>query len=183
MQKSADAIAKGDYNSPVKIETADEVGRLGISLNSLAADLSGHLSELQKVDELRRDFIANVSHELRTPLTIIRGYTEALLVGTINEPTQINKYYSLIKNEALRLERLITDLLDISKLQSGKPFINDVIPLADLVDNVINMTRQKSLGNNINSSFAPRKWQRILDKTRQRLKPNAQLTFKKAGNF
>ena len=150
MQESADAIAKGKYNTSVKIKTTDEVGRLGASINLLAADLSAYIAELKKTDALRRDFIANVSHELRTPLTIIRGYTEALLLGTINEPTQINKYYSLMKNEALRLERLITDLLDISKLQSAKTCINDTIPLADLADNVINMVRQKSMGNDIN---------------------------------
>jgi signal transduction histidine kinase len=145
MQKTASAMAQGDYTTLVKIETSDEVGRLGQALNSLTLNLTSYIAELNKMEKLRRDFVANVSHELRTPLTIIRGYNEALLDGTIDEPAQIKKYYVLMRSEAVRLERLINDLLDLSRLQSAK-VANDKekIPLESLAFSVVHMFKQQA---------------------------------------
>ncbi|MEN6414003.1 MAG: ATP-binding protein [Veillonellales bacterium] len=145
MQETAGAMAHGDYNTLVKVETSDEVGRLGLALNSLARDLSIYIVELNKMEKLRRDFVANVSHELRTPLTIIRGYNEALLDGTINETTQIKKYYCLMRDEAVRMERLINDLLDLSRLQSAKVTADkEKIPLEAVADSVVHILKQQA---------------------------------------
>jgi signal transduction histidine kinase len=145
MQKTASAMTHGNYNTLVKVETNDEVGRLGLALNSLAQDLASYIAELNKMEKLRRDFVANVSHELRTPLTIIRGYNEALLDGTIDEPVQIKKYYRLMRDETVRLERLINDLLDLSRLQSAKGAADkEKIPLAAIADSVVHMLKQQA---------------------------------------
>lgn len=145
MQQTADAMARGEYNNLVKIETRDEVGRLGLSINSLARDLAGYIAELNKMEKLRRDFVANVSHELRTPLTIIRGYNEALLDGTIDDPAQSKKYFCLIRDETVRLERLIKDLLDLSRLQSAKLTADkEKIPLNAVAAGVVQMMQQQA---------------------------------------
>ena len=145
MQETAGAMARGVYNTLVKVETSDEVGRLGLALNSLARDLANYLAELNKMEKLRRDFVANVSHELRTPLTIIRSYNEALLDGTVDNPAQIKKYYCLMRDEAVRLERLINDLLDLSRLQSAKAATDkEKIPLAAIADSVVHMLKQQA---------------------------------------
>lgn len=137
MQQIAGAMATGDYKTRVTVSGDDEVGDLGKSLNSLAQDLAAFVSQTEKVEKLRRDFVANVSHELRTPLTIIRGYNEALLDGSVTEPAAVEKYRSLIRDETERLERLIRDLLDLSRLQAGHGvFDMEPIPLADLVEGV-----------------------------------------------
>jgi len=142
MQETADAMARGDYNTLVNVETTDEIGRLGLALNSLARDLAGYIAELHKMEKLRRDFVANVSHELRTPLTIIRSYNEALLDGTIDESTHLKRYYRLMRDETVRLDRLINDLLDLSRLQSGKDADDkEKIPLPALVDSVVQMQK------------------------------------------
>ena len=95
--------------SPIKKEGGNTIGAVGILQD---------ISEMEKVEHLRRDFVANVSHELRAPVTVIRGYIECLLDGvTDNTP---DYYYTIIKEETLRLERLIKDLMDLSLLQSGK---------------------------------------------------------------
>jgi len=78
------------------------------------------ISQAEQLEKMRRDFVANVSHELRAPLTVIRGYTEALLDEVIDRKEKPDKYYQIIRQETLRLERLIVDLLDLSRLQSGK---------------------------------------------------------------
>ncbi|MEN3185140.1 MAG: ATP-binding protein [Atribacterota bacterium] len=78
------------------------------------------ITELRKVDRLRREFIANVSHELRTPLTSIQGFLEAAIDQVISLEEFKEKYLPLIHSETLRLSRLIHDLLDLSLMESGK---------------------------------------------------------------
>lgn len=143
MQETADAMAKGNYKSQVAVTSDDEVGHLGESLNSLARDLDKYMTELATMEKLRRDFTANVSHELRTPLTIIRGYDEALLEGAAEDSETREKYCRLIHDETLRLERLIHELLDLSRLQSSKEATDtERIPLAELAEGVLTKFRQ-----------------------------------------
>ncbi|CAA7600405.1 Two component system, signal transduction histidine kinase [Acididesulfobacillus acetoxydans] len=78
------------------------------------------ISESERLEELRKDFIANVSHEFRTPLTVIKASLEAIVDGTINRPDAIERCYERMVGETRGLERLVTDLLDLSRLQSGK---------------------------------------------------------------
>ncbi|WP_378956768.1 sensor histidine kinase [Pelosinus sp. sgz500959] len=145
MQETAAAMAKGDYSTSVTVESRDEVGNLGVALNSLAQDLASYIEELNQIEKLRREFVANVSHEFRTPMTIIRGYNEALMDGTVNDSELVKKYHSLMGDEILRLERLITDLLDLSRLQSSTvPMEKEKLPLATLVDSVVNLIRQQA---------------------------------------
>lgn len=128
MQTTAGAIAQGDYSARVLVESNDEIGNLGNSINELAKDLGDFMLEVGKTEKLRRDFISNVSHELRTPLTVIRGYTEAMADGIVKDEAQIKRYQYLIRDEAVRLERLIKDLLNLSRLQSS----SDSCPLTEV---------------------------------------------------
>lgn len=76
------------------------------------------ISERERLDQLRRDFVANVSHEFRTPLTIIRGSLEAIVDGTIKNG-EVSRYHQRMLSETRGLERLVGDLLELSRLQSG----------------------------------------------------------------
>lgn len=155
MQETADAMARGNYSNHVTIETSDEVGRLGLALNSLAQDLAKNIEELNQMEKLRRDFVANVSHEFRTPMTIIRGYNEALMDGTISDPVLIQKYHRLMGDETVRLERLINDLLDLSRLQSTTVNIDkEKLPLATVVDSVVNLLRQQAKQKQVTMSVS-----------------------------
>lgn len=139
MKNSAKAIASGDYSLKVIVDGDDEIADLGRSLNSLSRDLEQFVLKTKKIEKMRRDFVANVSHELRTPITIIQGYNEAISDGTITDPEDIKKYRKLINDETLRLERLINELLDISRLQKGEGEEMEPIPLAQVVEAVVNM--------------------------------------------
>lgn len=139
MKNSAKAIALGDYSLKVVVDGDDEIADLGRSLNSLSRDLEQFVKKSWKMEKMRRDFVANVSHELRTPITIIQGYNEALSDGTITDPEDVKKYRRLINDETLRLERLIKDLLDISRLQRGEGEEMEPIPLGRIVENVVQM--------------------------------------------
>ena len=145
MEETAASMALGRYDKRVEVASEDEVGQLGASLNTLAQELSCFVARTEQMEKLRRDFVANVSHELRTPLTIIRGYTEALRDGTVTDPEQSARFNKIIVGETERLERLINDLLDLSRLQAQQYTMEtEPIPLAEVVDSVVSIMRGKA---------------------------------------
>ncbi|MGD7021442.1 two-component system histidine kinase PnpS [Rossellomorea vietnamensis] len=75
------------------------------------------ITELKKLEQMRKDFVANVSHELRTPITSIKGFSETLLDGAMNDKETTKAFLNIILNESDRLQSLITDLLDLSKME------------------------------------------------------------------
>lgn len=92
------------------------------------------LTALRRLEEVRRDFVANASHELKTPLTSIRGYAETLLTGDLAEPDR-RRFLTTIHRNAERLQRIVDDLLDLSRLEAGrwKPELETlhVLPIAE----------------------------------------------------
>ncbi len=112
IRNAARALAAGHYETRAKIKGNDEIAELGRTFNYMAASL-------QKLDDTQTAFIANVSHELRTPMTTIAGFTENILNGTI-PPEQQDKYLQIVLDESRRLSRMVTDMLDISKLSLGQ---------------------------------------------------------------
>jgi two-component system phosphate regulon sensor histidine kinase PhoR len=94
-------------------------------------------TERLRVDQVRRDFVANASHELRTPLTSIRGFVEALEDGAVGDPETAQRFLGKIRTHSDRMAALVEDLLELSRLESGErpPQWEEVIP-AELVDDV-----------------------------------------------
>ncbi len=154
MKENAAAMAKGDYTHKVDIKGQDEIAELGVSLNSLAGDLEEFVEQTERMEQLRRDFVANVSHELRTPITIIRGYNEAMLDGTITQPEKITHYQNMIREETIRLENLIRELLDISRLQARVERDWEEIPLDVIVGEVADKLLVKAEEKNIKITVA-----------------------------
>lgn len=84
-----------------------------------AVGLFRDITETERLEQTRRDYVANVSHELRTPISAIRSLTETLMDGIITNPEDIQRYYSYLLSESMRLSRLVDDLLELSRLQSS----------------------------------------------------------------
>ena len=78
------------------------------------------ITDLERLERVRRDFVANVSHELRTPLTAIRGYAETLLEGALEDQENNRRFLEIIKAHAIRLSNISSDLLTLSELEAGK---------------------------------------------------------------
>lgn len=78
------------------------------------------ITEIRRLERVRRDFVANVSHELRTPLTAIQGFAETLLRGALDEPENSRRFMEIIRDHASRLARLTEDLLKLSRIEAGK---------------------------------------------------------------
>lgn len=109
MTAAARAMAAGDYSMRVRATSRDEVGQLAEAFNTMARDL-------EQVDTLRREMVANVSHELRTPVAALRAQLENLVDG-VTEPDEATLQAALTQVE--RLGRLVADLLDLSRIEAG----------------------------------------------------------------
>jgi signal transduction histidine kinase len=109
MAAAAAAMAGGDYGRRVTATSRDEVGRLGRAFNAMAA-------ELAEVDRVRRDLVANVSHELRTPISALQAVLENMVDGV--EPADPETLRTML-SQVERLGRLVTQLLELSRLESG----------------------------------------------------------------
>ncbi len=108
---AAKRIASGDFKQRVAIDAQNEVAELGEAFNHMA-------ESIEQLENMRSSFIANVSHDLRTPMTTIIGFVQGVIDGTIPEEKQ-KWYLSIVLDESKRLSRIVTDLLDLSKLEQG----------------------------------------------------------------
>ncbi len=118
MKTAAVRISGGDYSVKTDVAQTDEIGELAAALDNMAEKLNAASKESAKLEKLRRDFVANISHELRTPVTVIRGSLEALCDGVVSESQMVEDYHRQMLSESIYLERLVSDLLDLSRLQN-----------------------------------------------------------------
>ena len=81
------------------------------------------VTDIERLERVRKDFVANVSHELRTPLTAIRGYAETLLEGALEDKEHNRRFLEIIQAHAIRLNNIASDLLTLSELESGKAWV------------------------------------------------------------
>lgn len=96
------------------------------------------ITEIKHLEQMRKDFVANVSHELKTPITSIKGFSETLLDGALNDPDAAKMFLEIIWKESGRMERLVADLLDLSKIeQKGLTLNLTAVPLKKLLSEVI----------------------------------------------
>jgi len=116
MSVAAKSFAQGKFGTRLPVKGKDEMAELATALNDMA-------TALEKNEEMRRTFIANVSHDLRTPMTSISGFIDGILSGLI--PQDKHQYYlTIVQSEVSRLSRLVSSLLDISKIQAGERKFN-----------------------------------------------------------
>ena len=106
-------IAMGDFESRININKNDEIGELCDTINYMA-------SELSQAQNLKNDFISSVSHELRTPLTAIRGWGETAKMSLGTDEELVRRGLDVVLNEADRLSGLVEELLDFSRIESGR---------------------------------------------------------------
>jgi signal transduction histidine kinase len=160
MKNTAMLIADGDYTAKTNIQQNDEIGSLALSIDSLSDRLFQASKESKKLEELRRDFVANISHELRTPVTVIRGSIEALCDEVVTDPDQIKSYQRQVLLESIYLQRLVGDLLDLSKLQNTafeieKQDINIIDVIDDVVRSMSHLADEKSIRIEVRKDKSP----------------------------
>ena len=131
---NTDIILLGENNSPVG---KDEIGELAGTMDILSERLLEAENERKEMEQMRIDFFANVSHELRTPITVMRAYTETLIDGVVKDEEKKRGYYEKMLGECKSMERLVGDLLLLSKMQNPDFVIDkEPISLEDLLDDI-----------------------------------------------
>jgi two-component system, OmpR family, phosphate regulon sensor histidine kinase PhoR len=119
-----------DHGGPVRSELALDGSQIelhAVATKNDAGEITGVLvlfhdiTELKKMDQIRRDFVANVSHELRTPLSILRGYIETLLDNPKTSPEEFSRILGVMERHSKRLDLLAQDLLTLAQLESANP--------------------------------------------------------------
>lgn len=136
MSQAAKAFAKGEFSVRVPVVGNDEVAQLASAFNNMAQNL-------ENLDEMRNNFMSSVSHDMRTPMTTISGFIDCILSGAI--PPEKHEYYlKIIRDEVLRLSRLVASLLDISRIQAGdRKFVMEPFDICEMGRQVLISFEQK----------------------------------------
>jgi len=131
---AARAIREGELSRRIPVTTQDEIGTLASTINDMAAELGNDISRLRKLERVRSEFLGNVSHELRTPIFSLQGFLETLLDGAVDDPSVNRDFLEKAHKHAGRLNALLNDLIEISRIESGEMKMSfRFMALADLL--------------------------------------------------
>lgn len=143
LKNAAHEIASGNLNVKINYKEEDELGELAKSMNTMVKQLS-------ITDKFRKDLIANISHDLKTPLGLIRGYSEMLLDYYGEDKEKREKYLNTVIKETERMSKLVDDVLQLSKLQSGMVEVKEeTIDLEKLIFEILDIFEIQILEKNI----------------------------------
>jgi len=129
LERAAGEVAAGNFSDPIPVSSDDELGQLARAFNEMQRRLA-------RLDQARKEFIANASHELRTPIFSLGGFVELLEDEEIDEETRA-EFLTTMREQVDRLQKLATDLLDLSRLDAGSLDLElEVVSLLSLADQV-----------------------------------------------
>jgi signal transduction histidine kinase len=129
LERAAGEVAAGNFSEPITIDSEDELGQLARAFTEMQ-------KRLARLDQARKDFIANASHELRTPIFSLGGFVELLEDEEIDEETRA-EFLVTMREQVARLQKLATDLLDLSRLDAGSLELElEAVPLLELAGEV-----------------------------------------------
>lgn len=143
-------MAEGEYAQKTEIRRKDELGMLADSMDILSEKLVEAEKFRDDLEQNRRDFFSNVSHELRTPITVVKGYAETLADGYVEDEAKRKEYYDRILNECAGMERLVSDLLILSKMQNpdfelDKEVLNVIAVMQDALRSMRILMAEKNI--------------------------------------
>jgi two-component system, OmpR family, sensor kinase len=131
LERAAGEVAAGNFSRPIPVDSDDELGQLAVAFNEMQRRLA-------RLDKARKEFIANASHELRTPIFSLGGFVELLQDEDLDEETRV-EFLATMRSQVDRLQKLATDLLDLSRLDAGSLELErEPISLRTLADQITN---------------------------------------------
>lgn len=169
INENAKKIANFKFDEECKIDSKDEIGELGKSINIMSKKLSETIEKLKEnnlklekeiehernMEKLRKEFVSSVSHELRTPVSLIRGYAEGLKYSVMDKEEDKEFYCDVIVDETQKMTKLISDLLDLAQIESGTYKIEKQnINISEITELIINkyslIFKEKNINIDIN---------------------------------
>lgn len=148
-------MAAGEYAQKTDIHRRDELGMLADSMDVLSEKLVEAEEFRDSLEQSRRDFFSNVSHELRTPITVVKGYAEMLVDGYVEDEEKQKDYYDRIIKECAGMERLVSDLLILSKMENpdfelDKEVLNVIAVMQDAMRSMRVLMKEKDISGVLN---------------------------------
>ena len=145
MKDAAMQMAQGDYSVKTHVAQQDEIGVLAAQIDVLAERLAQAEQERSRFDQLRQDFFSDISHELRTPIAVLRGNMELLREGMIGDADKRQQVYDQLYMDAYHLQRLVDDLLELTRLKNPEFKIEmEIINLMDVLSDSVRFMRPKT---------------------------------------
>lgn len=142
MGQTAEKLMEGDYRVRTGIRQDDEIGALAENMDALSERLYQLNEERENEEQLRRDFMSGISHELRTPVTVLKGSLEVLNEGMVTDKAEMADYFQQMLSDANYLERLVNDLLELSRLQNTEFKIEkELLNLTDVLEESVRSMR------------------------------------------
>ena len=146
MRITALELAAQKFETKTGINRKDEIGDLARTIDFLTDKLLENEKIRRNLEQMRLDFFANVSHELRTPITVVRAYTETLVDGVVTDEASKQQYYEKMLGECKSMERLVGDLLTLSKMQNPDFVVEkEPVSLVQILEDVVRAV--KTLGD------------------------------------
>lgn len=140
IEKGVANFSEGNYDQRIQLHSKGEFSHLAQCLNDMAGVISGNIEQLKSIEKLRRELVANVSHDLRTPIAVIHGYIETMLMK--NESMSIEdreRFLKIALGSTENLENLVTDLFELSKLDSEKVELKkEKVNISELLNDLSN---------------------------------------------
>jgi signal transduction histidine kinase len=181
----------GNFSARIPVKNKDELDNIGLVFNEMASTIEKNIRELKETDEFRVELISNVSHDLRTPVASIQGFAETLILkhDKIDSTEQL-KYLEIIYASCERLKKLVSELFELSKLQTNQIKLNrEPFSIAELISDIANkyriLTQKKGISIN---AFIPKDIPMVnadillIDRVLQNLIDNA-IKFCREGDY
>jgi two-component system phosphate regulon sensor histidine kinase PhoR len=158
-----------ESDAPIEGELAieEEGGRILQAHGTTLLDAAGHaigavvvlndVTRLRRLEQVRRDFVANVSHELKTPITSIKGFVETLLDGALDQPDDARRFLSIVQRQADRLSAIIEDLLTLSRIEQEEEHAESILdrgPIRGVIDAAVQLCGSAAAAKNIHLDIA-----------------------------
>jgi len=151
LTQAADDISKGDLSRRININTGGiEIDDLAMNMNQMAMTLDQDFRRIKRMEKVRSEFLGNVTHELKTPISSISGYIETLLEGAIKDENVNIGFLERALENVKRLEELVTDLVEISRIETGElQMIYDYFNIYNLLNDIHKDAQQRNSNKNI----------------------------------
>lgn len=150
------SIAQGAVSARIVLpaDVDPSVAQTATAVNRLADRAAHDIDEMRRLERVRSEFIANVSHELRTPIFSVQGYLETLLDGAMDDPAVAIPFLEKAYHNAMRLNVLLNDLIDISRIESGElKFSFRYFDIVDLISELVHTSEIRAQQANVTVSF------------------------------
>lgn len=150
MTTAAERISNLEFDAKVEVQSEDEIGQLGTSINKMSEQLEANMSQLQEDIEGRKRLVRNLSHEIKSPVAVIMGYSDRLKTMVSKDPEKALEYCEIISNESARIDLLVKEMLELSKIEQKAEDLNKIeFDVRSLFRELRNRMEEENLGREI----------------------------------